>query len=413
MTKTGVAVTASLVAASFFVGWTVKPDRAAPERALGAEVPASRGGSASDAHLASRPAGTEPAAERERPKDRNDPAASYVFRVHLAPPSWVGVISIALEISSLPPEQGLAVMRAVFEEVESPEKRRQLLKAFTIDDGHPHSLKILHLGATDASAGVRDWAFSYLKDFAFRDFRDDPEGYEAWYATNGDRPLRDVVAEGAADFVQRVTSLSGAELRGVLHRFEMLTLEGSDRCNALGLSDVMKRAGLLDVATSWLDREALSPGERVIVHGWIRSLDPDEAYLRAVYLPALEDPQGRGDDFYAATRALAREKHRWAVEPLLEAYGRASTFGHYRAISKALRQFEDPRAVPAMIAVIAAEDTEASIRGVGEPLSSLVEIEHQAWHDGAWWLSWWRENRHRYPDLRLPTLARPAGRAGR
>ena len=40
-------------------------------------------------------------------------------------------------------------------------------------------------------------------------------------------------------------------------------------------------------------------------------------------------------------------------------------------------------------------------------------VGYNDWQDGAWWLTWWRENRHRYPDLRPPTIARAAGTARR
>jgi hypothetical protein len=325
-----------------------------------------------------------------------------VHRVEIASPTFSGVIDIAHEISDMDPDDGLAIMKAIFREVKSPEKRRQMLKAFTIDDGNLQSLEVLHLGATDPDAGVRDWALAYLNDFVFRGFRADPETYPPWRERHAGRPLRTVVHESAEEFILRVTHLSGDALKRELHTFESLALQGSSGCDALELPDLMKRLGLLDVATRWLDDEGLSPGERNIVHGWIRSLVPDEAYLRRVYLPALEDPNSP-DDFHAATRALGKEEHRWAVEPLIHAYARARSLGEYEAISRALRRIGDPRAIPAMIAAIAADDTQATIEGVGESLAWLVDEEYYASRDGAWWLAWWERSKERYPGLTLPS----------
>jgi len=394
MTKTGVVLAAGLAAASFLAGWSLKPDRAAHVRApVEAALPTRHDtGSAAP----SEPTGTAPSA---RAAEVDDPTASFVRRVRAASPSWIGVIGIAREIRALPPEEGLAVMRAVFRDVESPEKRRQMLKAFGLYDGHPYSLEILDLGASDPDEGVRDWALIYVSAFAFRDLHADPALYAAWRARSAGRPLRDVVRESAEEFVSRVRPLGGDDLKRELHAFESLWLESEAD---LGVPDLMRRAGLLDVATSWLDREQLGPGERNIVHGWIRALDPDEAWLRRVYLPALTDPDKSGDTFYAATRALGRERHRWAVEPLVAAYGRVHSLGGYRAISRALLAIGDERAIPAMIATIVADDTQATIEGVGASLSDLVFAEYHPSHDGAWWLAWWERNRQRYPGLALP-----------
>jgi hypothetical protein len=278
-----------------------------------------------------------------------------------------------------------------------------MLKAFGLDDGHPRSLEIQDLGANDPDEGVRDWALAYLSAFAFRDLRSDPGQYAPWRARGVGRPMRDVVRESAEEFVRRVGSLSGDELRRELRAFESLDLES--RAD-LGLPDVMKRAGLLDAAAAWLDREPLGPGERSIVHGWICALDPDEAWLRRHCLPALADPDGRSDAFRAATRALGRERHRWAVEPLVAAYGRARSLVDYRAISRALLAIGDERAIPPMIEAIVADDTEATIEGVGACLSDLVDAEYHPSHDGAWWLAWWERNRQRYPGLAPTELAR-------
>ncbi|MHC4340407.1 MAG: RNA polymerase sigma factor [Planctomycetota bacterium] len=400
MTKTSVAVTAGLVAASFFAGWSLRPERAPPNRAVVTDVP----GSEPDRTAAAAPMAEkeETPESRETVKDRSGLVSFFVHRVEIAAPSFSGVIDIAHEISDMDPDKGLAIMRAIFREVKSAEKRRQMLKAFTIDDGNLQSLEILHLGATDPDSGVRDWALAYLSGFGFTDFRTDPESYPPWRERHAGRPLRSVVHESAEEFVVRLTPLSGDALKRELHTFETLTLQGSSGCDALELPGLMKRLGLLDVATRWLDDERLSPGERNIVHGWIRSLVPDEAYLRRVYLPALEDPNST-DDFYAAARALGKEEHRWAVDPLMQAYARTRNLGEYRAVSRALQRIGDPRAIPAMIAAIAADDTQATIEGVGESLARLVDEEYYASRDGAWWLAWWEQNRERYPGLTLPS----------
>ncbi|MHC4933136.1 MAG: sigma-70 family RNA polymerase sigma factor [Planctomycetota bacterium] len=399
MTKTSVAVTAGLVAASFLAGWSFRPERAPPDRAVVTEMPV---GEPDRTTVAAPKAEREETPERRgRVEEGSGLTSFFVHRVQIASPSFSGVIDVAHEISDMDPADGLAIMKAIFREVKSAEKRRQMLKAFTIDDGNLQSLEILHLGASDPDPGVRDWALAYLNGFGFRDFRAAPETYPPWRERHAGRPLRTVVYESAEEFVLRVTALSGDALKRELHTFETLTLQGSSGCNALELPGLMKRLGLLQVATRWLDDASLSPGERNIVHGWIRSLVPDEAYLRRVYLPALEDPSS-ADDFHAATRALGKGEHRWAVEPLVEAYARARNLGEYRAISRALRRIGDPRAVPAMISAIAADDTQATIEGVGESLARLVDEEYYASRDGAWWLAWWERNKERYPGLTLP-----------
>jgi len=388
----GVIAAAGLAAVSFLAGRALPPEpRGAPREHT---LPAY------DASAA--PAPREEAPDVASPS-RASPARSFLSRVEAASASWMGVMDIALEISRLPPDEGLEVMEAVFRDVRNPEKRRQMLKAFTLDDGHPRSLEIQHLGATDPDEGVREWALHYLSAFAFRDFRSDPALYATWREGSRGRPLTEIVQESAEDFVRRVRWLAGDDLRRELRAFETLELESDAD---LGLPEVMKRAGLLDAASAWLDREPLGPGERNIVHGWIRALDPDEPFLRRVYLPALADPEAAGDLFQAATRALGRERHRWAVDPLIAAYARVRTLGGYAAISGALSAIGDERAIPAMIAAIVADDTQATVEGVGASLSDLAGVEYHSSHDAAWWVAWWERNRQRYPGLVLPERIR-------
>ncbi len=389
----GVVAAAGLAAVSFLAGRALPPEpRAAP-----------REQAASAARVASAQVVPEAVPAEAAPAPEAPSSSFFVSRVEAASASWIGVMDIAEEISRLPPDEGLAVMEAVFREVKSPEKRRQMLKAFTIDDGHPRSLEIQHLGATDPDEGVREWALAYLSRFAFRDFHSDPALYAAWREGHRGRPLPQIVRESAEDFVLRVRGRAGDDLRKELRAFETLELESEAD---LQLADVMKRAGLLDAATAWLDREPLGPGERNIVHGWIHALDPDEAFVRRVYLPALANPDAAEDLLQAAARALGRNRHRWAVEPLVAAYAHVRTLGGCRAISRALLAIGDERAIPAMIAAIAADDTPATIEGVGASLSDLAGVEYHPSHDAAWWMAWWERNRQRYPGLVLPERAR-------
>lgn len=64
-----------------------------------------------------------------------------------------------------------------------------------------------------------------------------------------------------------------------------------------------------------------------------------------------------------------------------------------------LADAREPRAIPAMIGLIATDNTYDTVYGIGYfGLKPLTGVEYDEGHDGAWWKTWWKENRTRFPS---------------
>ncbi len=70
-----------------------------------------------------------------------------------------------------------------------------------------------------------------------------------------------------------------------------------------------------------------------------------------------------------------------------------------KGIAEALGDIGDPRAIPAMIAMIEADGTYDTVYDVGYfGLERLTGVSYDESHDGAWWRAWWEKNQGRLPE---------------
>jgi hypothetical protein len=77
--------------------------------------------------------------------------------------------------------------------------------------------------------------------------------------------------------------------------------------------------------------------------------------------------------------------------------GKLSALG-LSGIGKAFADAGDPRAIPLLIGVIAADNSYPSVYGVGYfGLRKLTGVDYAESHDGAWWRQWWDANKMTYP----------------
>ena len=82
-------------------------------------------------------------------------------------------------------------------------------------------------------------------------------------------------------------------------------------------------------------------------------------------------------------------------------------------IARVLGESGNPRAIPPMIGVIDADNSNDTIYGVGYfGLSKLTDVKYSPFHDGAWWRRWWETNKAKFsPDVRavaIPDLPKTA-----
>ncbi|MHC4163002.1 MAG: sigma-70 family RNA polymerase sigma factor [Planctomycetota bacterium] len=384
-----VATTVGLVAASLLVGWSIRPAVELPE-------------TSPETSRAPTPETRAPSAPPPR-VESSDEALIEEFRTGIqeAADDYLCVMPWALRLVQLPPEHGWRVTRAVFPAV-SPYKRIGILKGHALFLMHRYELPILHLAATDPAPSVRAAAFRHLNRIAFRDLSGDTEAYLAWYERNRGRSLADVVKESAREFVEALRTGDAEEVGRRLRTTANPIALRRGKLAPLDLPDLMKSAGLLAATEDWLAGNELRGPERNTLHAWIRNAEPDEAFLRRFYLPALADI-GHAR-FAPACLALGDPRHGWALPALLEAYRRAVHRSHFEVISEALGRLGDLRAVPTMIAVLAADDSPRTHDAVGYGLFLLTKVRLDPLHDGAWWRAWFDKNRARLPDDAPATL---------
>lgn len=354
-----------------------------------------RAPSASDTTLAASP--VPAASSRPAPAAATQPAvaASNLSGKLLALSNdWRQALGVGYELAAADPDAAWSALSGNWSRVASFEARQQILKAFVFK-AHPRVLDVLDLGMNDPDPNVQAWAANYLRGYAFQDFAEDSSAYGEWRKQTAGKPLSVVTAEAARAYVERLKAARGDELlREARFAGEVRT----------GLRDVPAAreaavaAGALDVGAAWLRDHG---GEEDAVRGaanLLAALQPSEPFLRNTVLPLLTDESRPAEVRDTAARLVGRPGNAWAVEPLLGAL-RTMRPNHCWGVAGALGEIGDPRAIPDMIAVIAADNTYHTVYGIGYfGLSKMTGVRYDESHDGAWWTQWWERERHRFPE---------------
>jgi hypothetical protein len=340
--------------------------------------------------------GADGPAGQQRALPAPDPEA--VLRRFNAAWPLSSALEIAKELASLSGADALRIMQAIHARIENAEVREMVLEPLV--RAHPElALRFLHLGASDASEAVRAAALARISDFALFDFAKDPAAYPAWWARHGGLSTSEVMSSCAAEFATRVGTLQGPALVELLARFQWRTF-GSTRQLGLDLGGMLRGAGIGNV----LDRLVQSPDGDVRKHAWglvaqVGGLD--EAFLRRNAAPLLRAPDELPHEVATAVyTALAAQRSPWACDLLQDAMlATAPTHpASYFAVATALAKAGDPRAIPRMIGMIAADDSPETIYGIGWfGLTKLTGVPYDESHDGKWWLDWWEKNQDRLP----------------
>lgn len=317
---------------------------------------------------------------------------------------WSPGVPFGNKLAALPGSSGFEILRDNWNKGASVQAREQMFKGFVFND-HPDTLKVLNLGATDASVEMQKWSFSYLKQIAFIDFNEVYSSYHDWFAKYGDRKLDDVRNENFDLLIREVEASKGADRERQYRKVQQMLL-GRQLVHSARALEIIK-----DVFTSANPSRdgARAAGELFKV------VDPDEGFMREVVLPALHSPSV--DLRFAASQAVAKCKFNW-VNDSIAAMVKASfdTPNGLREngfmIGMAVGERNDPKNIPLLIGAIAADNTYDSVYGLGYfGLSKLTGVPYDKTHDGQWWLTWWSNNKTRFPEgvrnLPIPTFGRP------
>jgi predicted esterase len=326
---------------------------------------------------------------------------------------WRRAFAVGNELVELKPTTGWSILSANWKKIPSDSARQQVIKAFDFAH-HPHLLDVLDLGMKDESPKVQAWAAGYLKAFAFEDFAEDSSKYPAWREETKGKSLDDATAQSAAAWVERAKSARGPDIEKAAKVVEDAR---SDLAKMKGAQDAMKAAGADKLALEWLIE---NPTNREISTGatsLIMATKPDEAFLRSKILPLLAKDQPMRLRESAVT-ILGRSGNKFAVEPLMEVLKSAVMDKKKELIwptAQALAELGDVRAIPTMIAVIAADDTYDTVYGVGYfGLCEMTGVNYDEKHNGAWWKAWWEREKNRFPEpvrsMAVPEIAK-AGEA--
>lgn len=310
---------------------------------------------------------------------------------------WRAAAGAANRLAGLPPDEGLPIVREAWSKL-SVRARQQFLKAFG-NSQHPRKLDVLHLGATDPAEEVRSWAWSPIAAIAFRNFKSDAAAYAEWYAANRARPIAEIQLKYFPNLLAEIRTAKKVE------RERLTDVLGDARfqLELPALRTMALEQDLPETLIQWVsDPEASS--HLCNCAGWaLDALEPDDAFLRRRALPLISShapPQARA----LAAHLLGSAEAAWAVEPLIERLKQAARApvpagtgnAFLSDVARALGEIGDSAAIPAMIEVIEADNSHATVYDVGYGgLRKITGVEYDESHDGAWWRKWWSENRER------------------
>lgn len=153
---------------------------------------------------------------------------------------WVAVLTglenhneaafrIGPRLVGAPRDVALGAVRTAWPKIEDAQVRTGLLKAFHFGK-HPDVLSVLHLGAADADPAVREYAFTYLRVFAWVDFNADPDAYAAWHEEFAEASVERTLEVNAARWVKRYLETDAdtqASMRAELADHDLLGTPGT------------------------------------------------------------------------------------------------------------------------------------------------------------------------------------------
>jgi predicted esterase/HEAT repeat protein len=336
--------------------------------------------------------------------DDASPVVASTQLASLTGDDWRRAFAVGNKLAAMPPDDGWAALQANWAKVPNFEARQQILKAFAFRQQplHPRVLDVMHLGMTDPEPQVRAWAANYLSGLAYQDFAEDSSAYEKWRAATAGKRVNDVAADGATKWAERIKAAETTEQ--IKQEASFIRHVRNDLSRIESARAAAVRAGALDVAVNWL-RQFPQNGDVVVgARDLLTALRPDEAYLKRVIVPMLDEQQPV-DVRRAAAQTLGRADNKWAVDALLVVLRESVTSADKEKkrliwdVASSLSDIGDPRAIPDMIGAIAHDNTYDTVYGVGYfGLGKMTGVRYDEKHDGAWWRDWWQRERSRFPE---------------
>lgn len=374
------------------------------------------------------PQQTAPKALSAQPVDKAEWAGKLAA---LKDADWRKAFSVGNELAELPTDEGFAILKANWDQIEKVEARQQILKSWNFAmpyplhaRNHPRLLDVLDLGMRDRSPEVQKWALSFLRGVALQDFAEDFAAYKKWYSAAQGQPVVKVVSDSVRQFVKELAQADGKEAAS---RADLVVRESTFRDVPEARQSALE-AGIIKIVERWI-AESLGPKADqatldLAANGLklLTQLRAGEEDVRRIVVPLLE----KGTPFKvraAAVEAVGRKELPWSVDLVIKVLeecmdeGKPAKSTDLWGVARTLADLEDPKAIPVMIAAIDADNTYATIYGVGYfGLSRLTGVKYDEAHDGAWWRKWWEKSREKYPasvrDMTIPQFTKRTGTNG-
>ena len=311
-------------------------------------------------------------------------------------------------------------LKSMWTAYSNPDGKKYLLHLYA-NPANPRLLDILDLGMTDSSGWVQDEANVLLADYAFHNYRYNPQGYADWKKQNAGKTLEAVIAESERAALTEIAQAKSGQITDLLLPLEYIHYDVKTPYGTMRRQAALQ-GGLKESLTRWLAPEAWKNAEKNAdpnqphpaavraLNAW-RSLAPDEETTRRVIFPLLAKTNPT-DIREGAFRAITAQRSAWAAETLLLALPGEYPDGLWKTVVLGLGQQDDPHLIPTLIAIMDADDSAEVAETVSEALRIVTKTEQR--EDGAGWRQWWTRHKADYPDaaaLPFPkmTLGRGSG----
>ncbi len=323
--------------------------------------------------------------------------------------------AVGPELTLLDPDKGLVIVQDAWPQIKVAEVKTGILKAFAFGKAlrpnkHPKVLDVLHLGMTDEDTDIREYAASYLQEYAKEEFDPNDNHYADWYRKYANMQPEEVIRlnnSRVPDSLQKQLT----ELRDAFHAGEMRTVQNL----AIKIGEIEHPyaiptlIGVIDADNSYDTVYGVGYFGLRHVTGVSYSPFHDGPWWRRWW----DANKQRFPETVAklAIPQFPKTEHGKQHEPFPTDID--SLDGKLRHISRVLSGdsrvdlwslageiavHEDPAVIPVLIGLIEADNTYDTVYGVGYfGLGRLTNVTYEETHDGKWWRRWWQENKKRYP----------------
>jgi RNA polymerase sigma factor (sigma-70 family) len=341
------------------------------------------------------------------PRADQDPEA-WLRRLDAAP-DGEEVRRILLELGRLPPKDGLAVLRAIYDRIGKPEVRHHVLDHFAHLARlivHVYAPSILDLGIRDPDAEVAAVALALSGTYALRPLSLEDGTYDAWRAEILDQPVSEVFVRAARHGARRLVRLEGEAFRRMVKEVgDLHAWLGRSSVYRLDIEAVVREEGAWEWAHRLWSDPAGDTDTRISAVQFLACFGLKEPFFSSDLVPVLTGRAEVPAPLAAfVVHLVADRKGVDAWELLLQAFARHPPAADGEALvwavlATTMERMARPRAIPTLIAALDHRPLYPTTRGfLGLALAGLAGVPHDpATQDAAWWRAWWLENRSRFP----------------